>query len=101
MKYIFEGIKMLACKDHEGQWWKVEQDCVQCGMCCKDVPPTWVFKRNEDGSCVYLEQDGNTGTYFCVLGARRPFGCCGNSPHSNVEYCKVVLVKTDDPSSLL
>lgn len=102
VKWIYEGIKLVGLRDHIGQWWKVTQDCVQCGKCCKDVPLTWMLGRDKHGACKYLEEYGDQpGVYFCSLGSYRPFGCCGNSPFSTVEYCSVRFEKIDDPSSLL
>ena len=99
--FIFKGIKMLGTRDHTGQWWKVVQDCVQCGKCCMDVPPTWVFPRDKSGACIYLEMDAFNNVYFCSLADKRPITCCENSPFSTVEYCSVKLEKIDDPNCLL
>jgi hypothetical protein len=98
--YIFEDMKMLGMKDHTGQWWRIIQDCVRCGECCRDIGPNWYFSDGDCG-CIYLEKEADGKTYRCDLKGSRPFNCCGNSPFSDLEYCKVVLEKIDDPSSLL
>jgi hypothetical protein len=99
---IFRGIKLIARRDHNGQWWEIVQDCVQCGKCCIDAGPGWVFGVGDDlTGCRYLEKEADGKTYRCDLGSYRPIGCCGNSPFSEVEYCSVRFRKIDDPSSLL
>jgi hypothetical protein len=101
-KYIFEGFKMVGMRDHTGQWWKVAQDCTQCGQCCMDQTPHWHFAQDDMvGGCKYLAEEDDGSKYRCLLGAYRPFGCCGNSPFSDLDYCSVKLEKIDDPSNLL
>lgn len=100
MFYIFDESNMVAYEDHEGQWWRVVKDCVRCGECCRDRDPRWPFAADEYlGGCKYLveEEDGPTS---CGLGSKRPFDCCGNSAHSTVEYCKVVLEKMEPPDKV-
>jgi len=98
-KYIFDGIKMVGLKDHNGQWWKVVKDCAQCGQCCLSVGNPWWF-ANEEGACKYLKLHEG-GKYLCGLGSSRPFSCCISDPEGIEDFCTVVLEKIDDPSSLL
>ncbi len=102
--FIFQDIKMIGMRDHKGQWWKIVQDCVRCGECCKSMGPGWWFGMGKDlTGCKYLEseEDATIYPYRCDLGGFRPFGCSCNSPFSKVDYCSVVLEKINDPSPLL
>ena len=101
MKYIFENMVMKGMQDHTGQWWKVVEDCVRCGKCCKETNPNWCFAKDEEGGCIYLEKEDDGKTFRCDLRGYRPFGCCCNDPHTVPEYCSVVLEKIDDPTTLL
>jgi hypothetical protein len=98
---IVKGIKLIGLRDHLGQWWKVDQDCVRCGQCCLDRDPHWVFAADEFlGGCKYLEEETEE-TYMCGLKTARPFSCTGNSPFSKVDYCKVTFVKVDNVEEII
>ena len=92
---------MVGMRDHLGQWWKVTEDCAQCGQCCLDRDPSWYFVKDELlGGCEYLAEEDDGSGYRCVLGVHRPFSCCGNSPIAQ-DYCQVRLEKTSEPERLL
>lgn len=92
---------MIGMQDHHGQWWKVVKDCIRCGQCCMDSPPSWEFAQDDIvGGCTFLKEQED-GTYLCGLKGYRPFGCCCNDPHTIPKYCSVVLEKIDDPVPLL
>ncbi len=98
MTRIFKGFKMLAVKDQYGQWWEIEQDCVQCGACCKKAGDAWPFSDGK-GGCKYLEY--RAPLHYCMLMAYRPFGCSGNDPHATPKCCSVKLRKVDNVNHLL
>ncbi len=101
MKSIYDEMVMKGMKDHTGQWWEVIEECARCGACCMDFGDEWHFYNRLKGCCEYLELEDDEETYRCDLKGYRPFGCCGNNPHHPREDCSVVLVKIDDPTTLL
>lgn len=104
MKFLYEGWKMIAVQDVHGQWWKVVTDCTRCGKCCSDrkgqVWPTLEdCYIDREGVCKYLSYENEIGK--CELGVDRPQICSQNYPHTQPDYCGMVMEKVNDPVSLL
>lgn len=96
-RHIFDGMTMIATRDHTGQWWKVVQHCVRCGECCNDRGPRWIFGMGEDLiGCRFLEEEESVYPFRCDLGGHRPLSCSLNSPFSGLEYCQVKFEKMTD-----
>jgi hypothetical protein len=94
---IFDGIKMIGCRDYEGQCWKVIENCSYCGQCCEDRGPEWRFAADDIcGGCKYLTDNNR-----CGLGAERPFSCSINSPSSPKKYCSVKFKKVKNLDEII
>jgi hypothetical protein len=90
VRQVYDDGSLVILRDHNGQWWKIVQDCVQCGKCCMDVSNKWPWYDEDRGGCKYLVEEVYSDKYRCSLGkSGRAFRCAGNSPFSQVEYCVV------------